>query len=471
MKTLIKNGTIVSAERSFQADLLIDGEQISQIAPAIDCPEAEQVDAAGMLILPGGIDAHVHINLPMGETVSSDDYYTGSKAAAFGGTTTMIDFVSQDPGSLAENIAHKRAESEGKTAIDYSLHMNITRFDNAVAEELSDLPALGIRSIKVFTAYNNRLRLSDGDIFKVMRIAGRHGLLTMVHAENGDVIDVLVEEALAAGHTSPIWHARTRPGWGEVEASLRAIALAAQADAPVYVVHMNMAGEVDQLAYGRAHNVQAMGETCPQYLFFNEKDLERSDGAKYVCSPPLRSPTDQAGIWHGIEAGTIQVLATDHCPFFYDGTKPIIYEGEPIMIPGKELGKNDFTRIPNGLPGVGDRLPIFWTHAVNSGRVTPNQFVALTSTNPARIFGLYPQKGCLAPGSDADLVLWDPNYELSYGVKVAQHRTDYNLYEGWHLKGFPRQVFLRGQKIVADSQWFGQRGTGRYLMAHSGEML
>jgi len=256
-----------------------------------------------------------------------------------------------------------------------------------------------------------------------------------------------------------------------VEASLRAIALAAQADAPVYVVHMNMAGEVDQLAYGRAHNVQAMGETCPQYLFFNEKDLERSDGAKYVCSPPLRSPTDQAGIWHGIEAGTIQVLATDHCPFFYDGTKPIIYEGEPIMIPGKELGKNDFTRIPNGLPGVGDRLPIFWTHAVNSGRVTPNQFVALTSTNPARIFGLYPQKGCLAPGSDADLVLWDPNYELSYGVKVAQHRTDYNLYEGWHLKGFPRQVFLRGQKIVADSQWFGQRGTGRYLMAHSGEML
>lgn len=471
MKTLIKNGTVVTAERSFRADILIEGEQISQIAIALDCTDAEVVDAAGLLILPGGIDAHVHINLPMGATVSSDDYYTGSKAAAFGGTTTMIDFVSQDAGSLAENVARKRAEAEDKAAIDYSLHMNITRFDEDVAEELTKLPSLGIHSIKVFTAYNNRLRLSDGDIFKVMRIAGRLGLLTMVHAENGDVIEVLTEEALAAGHTSPVWHARTRPAWGEVEASLRAVALAAQADAPVYLVHMNVAGEVDQLAYGRNHGVQAMGETCPQYLFFSEKDLERPDGAKWVCSPPLRTPADQEGLWRGIETDTIQVLATDHCPFFYDGTKPIFYEGEPVAIPGKELGKDNFTRIPNGLPGVGDRLPIFWTHAVGASRITPNQFVALTSTNPARIFGLYPQKGCLAVGSDADLALWDPNYELTYGVQVAQHRTDYNLYEGWQLRGFPRQVFLRGKRIVADRQWFGKGGSGRYLMAHPGEIL
>jgi dihydropyrimidinase len=313
--------------------------------------------------------------------------------------------------------------------------------------------------------------LGDGDIFKVMRIAGRHGLLTMVHAENGDVIDVLTAEALAQGHTSPVWHARTRPAWGEVEASLRAVALAAQAKAPVYLVHMNVAGEVDQLAYGRNHGVRAMGETCPQYLFFSEKDLERPDGAKWVCSPPLRSPADQEGLWRGIETGTIQVLATDHCPFFYDGTKPILYEGELVSIPGKELGKDNFTQIPNGLPGVGDRLPVFWTHAVGPGRITPNQFVALTATNPARIFGLYPQKGCLAVGSDADLALWDPNYELTYGVQVAQHRTDYNLYEGWQLKGFPRQVFLRGKRIVADQQWFGKAGSGRYLMAHPGEIL
>jgi len=471
MKTLIKNGTVVTVERSFQADILIEGEQISQIAPALDCADAEVVDAAGLLILPGGIDAHVHINLPMGATVSSDDYYTGSKAAAFGGTTTMIDFVSQDSGSLAENVARKRAEAEGKAAIDYSLHMNITRFDEDVAEELAELPSLGIHSIKVFTAYNNRLRLSDGDIFKVMRIAGRLGLLTMVHAENGDVIEVLTEEALAAGNTSPVWHARTRPGWGEVEASLRAVALAAQADAPVYLVHMNVAGEVDQLAYGRNHGVQAMGETCPQYLFFSEKDLERPDGAKWVCSPPLRNLADQEGLWRGIETDTIQVLATDHCPFFYDGTEPILYEGEPVAIPGKELGKDNFTHIPNGLPGVGDRLPIFWTHAVGAGRITPNQFVALTATNPARIFGLYPQKGCLAVGSDADLALWDPDYELTYGVQVAQHRTDYNLYEGWQLRGFPRQMFLRGKRIVADRQWFGKAGSGRYLMAHPGEIL
>jgi len=199
--------------------------------------------------------------------------------------------------------------------------------------------------------------------------------------------------------------------------------------------------------------------------------LERPDGAKWVCSPPLRSPADQEGLWRGIETGTIQVLATDHCPFFYDGTQPILYEGELISIPGKELGKDNFTQIPNGLPGVGDRLPVFWTHAVGPGRITPNQFVALTSTNPARIFGLYPQKGCLAAGSDADLALWDPNYELTYGVQVAQHRTDYNLYEGWQLKGFPRQVFLRGKRIVADGQWFGKAGDGRYLMAHPGEIL
>jgi dihydropyrimidinase len=471
MKTLIKNGTMVTAEGSFQADLLIDGQQIIQIAPSIEAADAEVVDATSLLILPGGVDAHVHINLPMGDTVSSDDYYTGSKAAAFGGTTTMIDFVSQDPGSLAENVARKRAEAEGKAAIDYSLHMNITRFDDAVAEEIPDLPAMGIQSLKVFPAYNKRLRLSDGDIFKVMRIAGRLGLLTMVHAENGDVIDVLTAEALAQGHTSPVWHARTRPGWGEVEASLRAIALADQAEAPVYIVHMNMAGEVDQLAYGRGHAVPAMGETCPQYLFFSEKDLERSDGAKYVCSPPLRSPADQEALWRGIQAGTIQTLATDHCPFFYDGTQPILYEGQRVAIPGKELGKDDFTHIPNGLPGIGDRLPVFWTHAVGTGRITPSQFVALTATNPARIFGLYPQKGCLAAGSDADIVLWDPDYELTYGVRVAQHRTDYNLYEGWQLKGFPRQIFLRGRRIVADGQWLGQAGSGRYLMPHAGEIL
>lgn len=325
--------------------------------------------------------------------------------------------------------------------------------------------------MKVFTAYNGRLRLDDGSIFKVMRIGGKNGLLTMVHAENGDVIDILVAEALAAGKNAPIYHAHTRPAWGEVEASLRAAALAAQADSPLYLVHMNVAGEVDQLAYARAHGVPAMGETCPQYLFFTEEDLKRPDGAKWICSPPMRKAVDQQGLWQGLENGTIQVLATDHCPFFFNGRKPIVYEGREIAIPGKELGEKNFTLIPNGLPGLADRLPVFWTQAVKTGRVSPNRFVELTATNPARIFGLYPKKGTLAIGSDADIALWDPEKELDYGLAWAHHRTDYNLYEGWKLHGYPVKVFLRGKLIVDDQNWLGEAGGGRFVHRQVGEIL
>jgi dihydropyrimidinase len=383
----------------------------------------------------------------------------------------MIDFVSQEPVSLAENIARHRAMADLKASIDYSLHMNITHFDDQVAEELPDLPKMGITSMKVFTAYNGRLRLDDGSIFKVMRIGGKNNLLTMVHAENGDVIDILVAEALAAGNTAPIYHAFTRPAWGEVEASLRAAALAAQADSPLYIVHMNVAGEVDQLAYARKHGILAMGETCPQYLFFTEDDLRRPDGAKWICSPPMRKAEDQQGLWQSLENGTIQVLATDHCPFFYNGKQPIIYEGLEVAIPGKELGEKDFTLIPNGLPGIADRLPVFWTHAVNTGRISPNRFVELTATNPARIFGLYPKKGTLAEGSDADIALWDPEKELDYGLAWAHHRTDYNLYEGWKLRGFPVKVFLRGTLIVDDQNWLGKAGGGRFVHRQAGEIL
>jgi dihydropyrimidinase len=234
---------------------------------------------------------------------------------------------------------------------------------------------------------------------------------------------------------------------------------------------MNTAGEVDQLAYAREHGLNMMGETCPQYLFFDEDDLRREDGAKWICSPPMRSRTDNERLWEGITSKTIQVMSTDHCPFFYDGTTPIEYEGKLLAIPGKELGADDFTKIPNGLPGVGDRMPVLWTEGVTSGRITPNEFVAMHCTNPARIFGLYPQKGTLLPGSDADIAIWDPHKELEYGVNVAQHRTDYNLYEGWHLKGFPVMVFLRGHKIVDGDQWLGKPGTGRYLHRHEGEIL
>ena len=472
MATLIKNGTLITASETFKADILIEGEKIELIGKELNHPSADVIDVEGKFILPGGVDPHVHLDLPMFGTISSDDHYTGGKAAAFGGTTTVIDFVPQDEGSLEENIKRWHAKADPNASIDFSFHMNITRFDRDVAKEIFILPDLGITSLKVFTAYNGRLRLSDGEIFRVMRVANAAGMLTLVHAENGDVIDILVDEALAAGNTDPIFHAKTRPAWGSVEASLRAAALSAQAgDAPLYLVHMNAAGEVDQLQYARKHGLNMMGETCPQYLFFDEEDLRREDGAKWICSPPMRTMRDNQRLWEGISDNTIQVMSTDHCPFFYDGTTPIEYEGQQVAIPGKELGNEDFTKIPNGLPGVGDRMPILWTEGVGSGRITPNQFVAMHCTNPAKIFGLYPKKGALLPGADADIAIWDPNLEIRYGVDVARHRTDYNLYEDWLLTGFPVMVFLRGKKIVDGDEWNGKHGSGRFIQRHEGDIL
>jgi dihydropyrimidinase len=463
MSILIKSGTLITASDTLKADILIENEKISKIGVDLDIQVNEQIDASGKLIIPGGVDPHTHFDLPMFGTVSSDDHYTGHKAAAFGGTTTVLDFVPQDTPTLKESIDRWHAKADSKAAIDFGFHMNITHLDKSIEDEIPHLPDWGITTQKVFTAYNNRLRLNDGEIFRVMRIARDHGMLTMLHAENGDVIETLVSEALAAGHTSPEWHAYTRPAWGAVEATLRAASLAAQARASLYIVHMNVAGEVDQLSYARQHGLPVMGETCPQYLFFTVDDLKRPDGAKWICSPPMRTQTDNERLWHGLEEGILQVIGTDHCSFFFDGTQPIQYEGKTVAIPGKELGKHDFTKIPNGLPGVGDRLPILWTYGVHAGRITPNQFVALTSTNPAKIFGLYPKKGTLLPGADADLVIWDPNLRVTYGKSRAHHRTDYNLFEGWQLTGYPEKVYLRGNLIVDGEQWLGKAGMGKFL--------
>lgn len=468
MKTLLKGGTLVTASEMFRADILIEDEKIALIGLDLPVGEGtEVVDVSNRLILPGGVDPHTHFDLPMFGTVSSDDHYTGHKAAAFGGTTTVIDFVPLENNGIEKSVALWREKADPKAAIDFSFHMNISRFDEQIEAEMAQLVGMGITSLKVFSAYNNRLRLSDENIFRVMRIAKKYGLLTMLHAENGDVIELLIAEALAAGHTTPEWHALTRPAWTAVEAVLRGAALAAMADAPLYIVHMNAAGEVDQLAYARSKNLPVMGETCPQYLIFTIDHLRRPDGAKWVCSPPMRSKEDNERLWQGLESGIIQVVGTDHCPFFYDGTKPILYEGKPVAIPGKELGKNDFTKIPNGLPAVGDRLSVLWSEGVVKGRLTPSQFVALTSTNPARIFGLYPRKGSLTPGADADLVVWDAERVVNYGVAQSHHRTDYNLFEGWTVTGFPEKVFLRGNLIVDNGQWLGQAGLGRFIQRNS----
>lgn len=468
MNTIIKSGTLITASETFQADILIQNEKISQIGVDLQFPQAKVVDASGMVVLPGGVDPHTHFDLPMFNTVSSDDHYSGHKAAAFGGTTTVIDFVSQDFPSLAESVERWHQKADHKAAIDFGFHMNVTHWDKKIAAEIPQLVNLGITTVKVFTAYNDRLRLNDDEIFKVLRIAKHHGMLTLIHAENGDVIETMIQEALQAGHTSPEWHARTRPAWGAVEATFRAASLAAQADAPAYIVHMNAAGEADQLAYARQKGIAVMGETCPQYLFFTEDDLRRPDGSKWICSPPVRTTSDNERLWQALADNTLQVIGTDHCPFFFDGTQPISYEGRAVAIPGKELGKQNFTLIPNGLPAVGDRLPILWSYGVGKGRITPNQFVALTSTNPAKIFGLYPQKGSLSPGADADIVIWDPQRKITYGVAHAQHRTDYNLFEGWHLTGYPEKVFLRGKLIVDHERWLGQAGQGKFLHRQPG---
>ena len=446
-----------------RADLHIEGETIERVGKDLELEGAELVDATGKIVMPGGIDPHVHLDLPMFDTISSDDHYTGMKAAAFGGTTTVLDFVPLEKRSLAESVDAWLAKAEPIAAVDYGFHMNITRLNDGIRAKIPGLIELGITTLKVFTAYNGRLRLQDGEIFEVMRIAAEHGMLTMLHAENGDVIEILTFEALAANHTAPEWHAHTRPAWGAAEAVLRGIALAEQANAPLYVVHVNTAGGMDQIRYGRERGVQVMGETCPQYLFFTEQHLGRDDGAKWICSPPVRSRADNGALWGALSDNSLQTIGTDHCPFFYDGTSPIEYEGEEVAIPGKELGAKDFTKIPNGLPGVGDRMPVLWTFGVGQGRITPEQFVAMMSTNPAKIFGLYPQKGDLLPGSDADVVIWDPERDLTYGIEHAHHRTDYNLYEGWELKGFPEKVFLRGQLIVDGDRWFGRPGMGRLL--------
>jgi dihydropyrimidinase len=481
MKTLIKNGTLVTAEGTFQADMLIQDETIARIvstlpsvvnagATTIGVDPDQLIDASGKLILPGGVDPHVHLDLPMFGTVSSDDHYTGHKAAAFGGTTTVMDFVVlEDKGfQYSVDVWMKMAE---KAAIDYSFHMNLTQFNEKIAREIPSLRSMGITTLKVFTAYNGRLRIDDGSIFKALQIAKDNGMLVMAHCENGDVIETLVTQALASGHLEPEWHALTRPAWGAVEATLRMAAMAEQADSPVYIVHMNAGGEVDMLKYARERGVKVMGETCPQYLFFTIDDLRKPDGAKWICSPPMRTKADNARVWEGLTEGILQTVGTDHCPFFHDGTKPIIYEGSEVTIPGKELGRDDFTKIPNGLPGIQDRMPVLWTTGVRAGKITANQFVAYMSTNPAKIFGLYPRKGALLEGSDADVVIWDPDKEVKYGVAASHQRTDYNLYEGWDLTGYPEKVFLRGKLIVDGNEWLGKRGDGRFLMRGEGIFL
>jgi dihydropyrimidinase len=468
MKTLIKNGTLVTAAESFQADLLIENGKIALIGSSLDGEDAQTVDASGKFVLPGAIDVHTHLELPFGGTVSSDDFYSGHKAAAFGGTTFHIDFAIQAKGErLHATVARWHEKSDHKAVLDYGYHMAIADLTDAVLQEIPSMGPEGIPSLKLFMAYKGVLQIDDTTLFKTLMKAADAGMLVMVHAENGDVIDVLVKKALAEGHTSAEWHALTRPDWVEGEATHRAVALAAVAGAPLYVVHVTCAKAIEAIAAGRARGARVMGETCVQYFHFTVDDLRKPDGSKWVCSPPIRTKADNAALWTAVRNNSLQAISTDHCPFLFDGTKAITYEGKPFQIAGKELGIGDFSKIPNGLPCIEDRMPILWTYGVGEGHLTLNRLVELCCTNPAKMFGIYPTKGTLMVGADADMVVWDPNKKKTVSAANSHQRTDYNLYEGWEVKGLPEKVYRRGELLVDGDAWHGRAGSGRWTARSS----
>ena len=459
MPTVIKNGTIVTAGDSVRADLRIEGERIALIGRALPAQDAEVIDAAGKLVLPGGIDVHTHLELPFGGTLSSDDFFTGHRAAAFGATTSHIDFAIQPVGgALQQGIDAWRAKAEGKAAIDYGLHVAVT---DPRADVMAEIPAVidqGVTSLKLFMAYKDLFQVDDATLFRAMQVAAEHGLLVMVHAENGDVIADLTQRLLSQGKTAPKYHAAARPPMAEAEATARAVAFAAISGASLYVVHVTCEEAVEQIALGRAKGFPVMGETCTQYLFRFEDDLAKPgfEGAKYVCSPPVRQPKDAAVLWNALADNRLQAVSTDHCPFWYEG-------GVEGRIAGKELGRAGFDKIPNGMPGIEDRMPVMWHAGVGGGRFDANRFVRITSANPARIFGLYPRKGTIAVGSDADIVIWDTEKERTISAASHHMNTDYNVYEGMRVRGWPERVLLRGKTIVEGDSWRGEAGAGRFL--------
>jgi dihydropyrimidinase len=457
MRTVIRGGTVVTASDTYRADVLIEDEQIAAIGR--DLSGDATIDAGGAYVIPGGIDVHTHLEMPFGGTFLSDDFFTGHRAAAFGGTTTHLDFAIQPKGAtLRETFDLWSAKANGKAVIDYGFHLAITDLPDSIMDEIARLPEWGVTSLKLFMAYKGALMVDDGTLFHALEQGAAHGLLTMVHAENGDAIDILVNQAVSAGHLAPKYHALTRPPALEAEATNRAIRLAEVAGAPLYVVHVTCEGALDAVRAARERGLPVYGETCTQYFFFTKDDLARPgfEGAKYVCSPPFREQEDQQALWRGVADGALQIISTDHCPFWYAG-------GTDGRSGGKELGKENFAAIPNGCPGIEDRLMVLYTHGVRGGKFSLNRWVELCCTNPAKLFGMYPRKGAIAPGSDADLVIWDPDATRTLTAAQQHQRTDYNLYEGMTVTGVPRTVLSRGRVLVRDGEWEGEQGTGRFV--------
>jgi len=454
MSILIKGGRIVTASDDYVGDIYAENQTITLIGKSLNMEADTVVDASGKYVIPGAIDPHTHLEMPFGGTITCDDFTSGSTAAAFGGTTSLVDFCIQTPGETfgkALETWHEKID-RCKPVIDVGFHIAITDLhDGGTLEDLAKIPAEGVTSYKLFMAYKGAVMVDDETLFKVMRVASDTGALVMVHAENGDAIDVLVKEALAAGNTDPVWHARTRPPIMEGEATNRAVQLAHAAGAPLYVVHVSCKEAIDPIAKAREADWDTWGETCPQYLFIDESALEKPnfEGAKYVYTPPPRPKENQDELWHALRSGVLSAVSTDHCPFNWDGQKT--------------MGRDDFSKIPNGGVGIENRLHMLHHFGVREGRITMNRLVELCCTAPAKFFGIYPKKGTIAVGADADLVVWDADKKLTISAETHHSNSDYTLFEGTEVQGSPELVTVRGQVIVKDDQLVAKPGAGQFV--------
>ena len=472
MTTLIKNGTVVTATEFMEADVLVDGEKVVGIAASGSHPWEEGadkvIDAKDRYVMPGGIDIHTHMELPFGGTYASDTFESGTRAAAWGGTTTLIDFAVQVHGEqVMDGYETWMDKANGNCAIDYGFHMIIGEVTEQSLKDMDTLMGEGVTSFKLFTAYPGVLYSDDGKIFQAMQKAAENGATIMMHAENGMVIDVLREQALARGETDPIYHSITRPPITEAEATHRVIAYAELAGCPLYIVHMSAKEAVAEVAMARDRGSNVFGETCPQYLFLGWNNLREPDfeGAKYVCSTPVRDweQGHQEALWKYLATNDLQIVSTDHCPFCMGN--------HPVLGTQKRLGEGNFTTIPNGLPGVEDRMRMIYHGAIGDGRLSLNRFVEVTSTAPAKMFGMFPQKGTIAIGSDADITIWDPNAKHTMSVEHNHMDVDYCAYEGKEVVGQIELVMARGTVLISDGQYHGKPGDGRYIKRGTSQLL
>lgn len=448
----IVNGTIVTATDIYRADVSIKNGKIIQIAKKIKEPAGEVIDAKGLYVLPGGIDIHTHLDMPFMGSFSSDDFETGTIAAAFGGTTSLVDFAIQGKRmSLKGTLDAWMKKAKKKAVIDYGFHVAITDLNDKVMAEIPEMVAMGVPSFKCFLAYKGSLMIDDGALYRILQETKKAGALVMIHAENGDVLDILINDLLAQGKTEPKYHALSRPPEAEAEATGRGIAIAQMADAPIYIVHLTCKEALAKVKEARDIGFPVLAETCPQYLLKSYQNyLEPGfQGAKYVMSPPLRDKSNWDALWKALAYGDLQVVSTDHCPFNFKGQK--------------DKGKKNFALIPNGAPGIEHRVMLLYHEGVNKKRIGLNRFVELVSTAPAKLFGFFPQKGTVAVGTDADLVLFDPKAPFKISAKTHHQNVDYTPYEGFTGKGVPKTVFSNGQIIVNDGKFMGKPGTGRFI--------